>query len=70
MNPECGILNTVNTKDCVIVSADDSSSRKFAEFQNERAEVNKKGIAASRITKKAITQKCPQPALISPTFTA
>jgi len=41
MNPECGILNTVNTKDCVIVSADDSSSRKFAEFQNERAEVNK-----------------------------
>ena len=41
MNPKCLIENTVNAKDCVIVSADDSSSRKFAEFQNERAEVNK-----------------------------
>lgn len=41
MNPECKISNFVNSKDCVIVSADDSASRKFAERQNERAEINK-----------------------------
>ena len=41
MNPECKISHFIDSKDCVIVSADDSVLREYAESLNERAGINK-----------------------------